>query len=574
MLQLNANTPTKKVIVIGFDGAEMNLIDAWVSQGKLPNFARLMEMGACGPMKSTPDAMSPSAWTSFATGKNPGKHGIYNFMDFVQGSLKLRYNDSRNRDGETVWTLADKAEKRSVVLNVPMTFPADPINGLMISGWTAPSINNPGFTHPPALINKLIAEHGEFALFPTVKKHISEGHPLLGVQSLKADLKSKKEISLQFLKNETWDLFISFFIHTDQVQHYYWHFMDPTHPDHDPDGPEPLADAVYNIYRECDTLLGDYLEQMDGDTTLLVMSDHGHGPNHGTVEYLPLWLKDMGFSVDLPVQSSSLNSPLNIARSGFVSAMKWAYNQFNKHLDVRMKSRLNKLFPKLRDKVESTWRFGSIDWSKTTVFFHYEPRINLKGREPEGIVEPGKDYEDVRDRLIEKLLNIRDPKTGERIVEKVIKREEVFHGPHIDSAPDIIIRWKENCVVSGLSSIKDDGTLIVSDKTHIRDDRSGHHTPYGILFAAGQAIKPGHRFQKGDISIMDLAPTILYLMGVPVPGDMDGTILLDCIDPDYLDANPIRNADSTTGTVEHRSSLSEEDEQKIKDHLKALGYLE
>ena len=219
-----------KVVVLGFDGADFGLIEAWVKEGKLPNFAKLMKDGVWGRLKSTPDAMSPSAWTSFATGKNPGKHGIYNFMDFVPGSLKLRYYDSTYRDSQTIWTLANSSNKRSIVLNVPMTFPADKINGIMVSGWTAPSIKSEGFTFPPELINSLLKKYGEFVLFPTVKKHIYEGHPGLGINNLHKDLDMKRKISQEFLEKEEWDLFVSFFIHTDQVQHYYWHFMDKRHP--------------------------------------------------------------------------------------------------------------------------------------------------------------------------------------------------------------------------------------------------------------------------------------------------------------------------------------------------------
>ncbi len=573
MKQCEPDPERGKVIVLGFDGVDFELAERWIRQKKLPNFHRLMTEGACGPLTSTPDAMSPSAWTSFATGKNPGKHGIYNFIDLEAGTLNLRHNDARNRDGETVWTLADRAGRRCAVLNVPMTFPVDPINGVMVAGWTAPGIRTPGFTHPPELIRELVLNFGEINLFPTVKKHISEGRPLKGIESLHADFEQKRAMCERFLNMEDWDLFISFFIHTDQVQHYYWHHMDPSHPEHDPDSPKVLKEAVLEVYSRCDSLIGTVLDRMDPDTTLIVMSDHGHGPNHGTVEFLPLWLKDMGFAVDLPVRSTLSHGLANLVKASVANGLRRVYDLLNRHLDVRMKSRLNSLLPGLRDKVETTWRFGTYDWSRTTAFFHYEPRINLKGREPYGCVEPGAEYEAVRDRLINQLTDIRDAKTGERVVERVFRKEEVYHGNHLDAAPDIIIRWKKDCVVSGLTSVRDDGRVVVTDRVHLKDHRTGHHSPYGIFFAKGRSITPGTRLARDEASIMDLAPTVLYLIGLPVPDDMDGSVLRACIDPDFLKAHPVRTREAGQIPTQQRGRLTSEEKSLLSDHLRALGYL-
>ncbi len=564
----------ERVLIIGLDGATFKLIKPWVKEGKLPTFARLMEEGAYGELKSTPDMMSPAAWTSFFTGKNPAKHGIYNFLDLIPGTLKMRYLNSTHRDGETLWSLLNKAGKKAGVLNVPMTYPAEKVNGFMISGWNAPTIRSKRFSYPPYLINELLERFGEYALFPTVKKNIARGRPDLGIEELHHDLNLKDSISRYLMEKEEWDIFISFFVHTDQVQHYYWHYMDPQHPKFNPkNDAEKYGDAIFSIYKRCDQIIHDHISSLDDDVTIIVVSDHGQGPNHGAVQYLPLWLKYMGLAKDREVSSKN---PINMLwlwmSHNFSNLLKWTYNQMNKRLSIKYKSYLNTLFPNLRDKIESAWRFSTYDWSKTKVYFHYEPRINLKGREPYGIILPGKEYEDLRDYLIKKLYECRDLKTGQKVVEKVFKGEEVFHGKYLANAPDIVIWWKEDVVISGLVSTREDGTEIKVMKKHLDDPRTGNHTPYGIFIAKGKHIKKGVEVKGAEI--IDLAPTILYLMGVPIPKDMDGKVLIDIFNDSFLRENLITYTEGQSDKDSVGDGYSDTDEEKVHEHLKALGYIE
>lgn len=559
--------PIKKCYVIGLDGITFNLVRPWAAEGRLPNLARLIEEGASGDLLSTPDMLSPSAWTSFATGDNPGKHGIFNFMDIVPGTFKTKYLTAADRDGVPLWSLLDGLGKRVCVMNVPMSYPADKVNGCMISGWNAPSVKSPGFTHPPELIGEITEKFGDYPLFPTVKKHIMNRRPELAVEDLSENMRRNSDVSRYLMEKEDWDLFVTVFIATDQVQHYFWHYMDPAHPQHDPSAPKRYRDAIYDVYRKCDDFVGEVLGRIDDDTLLVIMSDHGCGMNQGAVQFLPLWLERMGFAAHKKISSG----PAALVKGLVGRALKGGYNLLNTRLSVKSKAFLNSLMPGIRDRVESTWRFSAYDWPRTRVYFHYEPRINLKGREPFGSVERA-DYELLRDTLISKLYECRDLKTGKPIVEKVYKAEDVFHGPRMQSAPDLVILWREDVVISGIKCTREDGTEMTLDEKYVDDLRTGNHTPHGILIMRCSHLKNGETI-KGA-SIMDVAPTILHMMGAEVPSEMDGKVLTEAIDPEFMRANPVMFTSKGQGPHGPAGGAEpEEDDEVIRKRLKDLGYL-
>lgn len=554
----------EKVLVIGLDGATFNLVRPWAREGKLPNFARLMEEGVSGDLLSTPDMLSPAAWTSFSTGKNSGKHGIFNFFDLVPGTLKTCYMNSRHREGETIWSLLTKAGKKVGVMNVPMTYPADAVDGFMISGWNAPTVKSEGFTYPGELIDEIVGKFGDYPLFPTVKKHIVNGDLESAARDLYDNVEINASAARYLMDKNDWDFFIVVFIATDQVQHYFWHLMDPGHPQYDAGLAARYGDTILNVYRKCDRIIGDLTKGLSDDTTVIVMSDHGCGKNQGAVQYLPLLLKEMGFSA-FKESAGVLSGPKVLLGS----ALKKAYQLLNRRLSIKLKGHLNAMLPWLRDRIESTWRFSAYDWDKTSVYFHYEPRVNLSGREPFGIVKKGQEYEDLRDLLIRSLYACRDAKTGQKIVERVFKGEEVYNGKFASNGPDIIIWWKEDVVISGVACDMENGRSIRLTRKYVVDERTGNHTPNGIFLARGRNIRKGSGVSGAGI--MDIAPTILHLMGQPVPSDMDGKVLTDALTDEFLRANPVRRAEAAD--ARSRDGGDAGDDQKIMENLKSLGYM-
>ena len=350
--------------------------------------------------------------------------------------------------------------------------------------------------------------------------------------------------------------------------------MDKKHPGYAGAARE-YEDAILGIYRKCDEVVAEIARDLDEDTSIIIMSDHGNGINQRGVQCLAPWLNRIGLMSDFKSKPPSLvRSPLLWSKSLIKKILKRQYLWLNMHLSAKAKGMLNVFFASLRDRIESSWRLSAVDWQKTMCFFHYMPRVNLKGREPFGTVSAGKEYEEVVNLVIEKLYEARDAATGMAIVDKIFRRDEVFRGKHIDQAPDIIIWWKEDIVISGIVSTDINGKeVVVTEKDYV-DIRTGNHTPYGVFFASGSTFKKG--VEAKGMEIIDLAPTILYLLGEPVPMEMDGKVLRQVFTDEFLKANAIRytTEGSESKPPKAGQSYNDSDDVVVEENLRSLGYIE
>ena len=274
MLPGCGSKPQGKVFVLGMDGLTFDLLWPWVEEGHLPNFARLLEEGSSTQLVSAIPPSSPPAWTSAITGVNPGKHGIFGFVQRIDqsaGEPRLVFYTAADRKADPVWTILTERGRRSVVINVPCTSPPDSIAGVMISGF--PHTSPTDFTFPP-----------EYRLrIPDYRLDIfGQLVSVDGEQAFLADMNDimerRTETVSTLLEEEQWDLFFVVFTITDRIQHYFWKFMDPQHPLWDEDEAELYGDAILQTYQSMDRLLGQLRARLDDETTLVVMSDHGFGP--------------------------------------------------------------------------------------------------------------------------------------------------------------------------------------------------------------------------------------------------------------------------------------------------------
>jgi predicted AlkP superfamily phosphohydrolase/phosphomutase len=266
--------PQGKVFVLGMDGLTFELLWPWVEEGHLPNFARLLEQGSSTQLVSAIPPSSPPAWTSAITGVNPGKHGIFGFVqriDHSTGEPRLVFYTAADRKADPVWTILTERGKRSVVVNVPCTSPPDSIAGVMISGF--PHTSPTDFTFPPEyrlkipdyrldIFGQLVSVDGEQAF-------LEDMNEIMG---------RRAEVIAALMEEERWDLFFVVFTITDRIQHYFWKFMDPEHPLWNEADAAEWGDAILRTYQSMDRLLGEVWAGLDDETTLVVMSDHGFGP--------------------------------------------------------------------------------------------------------------------------------------------------------------------------------------------------------------------------------------------------------------------------------------------------------
>lgn len=541
-----------RVLVVGIDGGTLDLIRPWAEQGYLPHLARLMDEGAWGPLESTIPPVTSPAWPTFATGKNPGKHGVFDFIRPSGGDFEMV--NSTYIKARTLWQILSEAGRRVGVVNVPVTYPPQPVNGFVVSGMLSP--HGGRFTYPEDLLDPYREELGPYRIAPSVQYKPGEEEPF--IEDLLDLVERRGRYALRLMEDHPWDFLMVHFQATDVLQHAFWKFVDPTHPRHDPEAARRFVPAMREVFHRMDGFIGRMIDRLDGETTVIVMSDHGFGPLHWVVN-LNLFFLEKGLLHLKRAPFTRLRAGL--FRAGLTPASIW-------HLIERvgLQNYVWLVSKSTRNKVVSKFlSFDDVDWSRTVAYSigHVgQIYINLKGREPHGIVEPGEGYKEARERVIEALRDLHHPETGDPLLDRVILGEEITHGPYADRGPDLHV------VFDGYRAIA--FPLFATDSRivtrQIRGD-SGCHRLHGLLIAWGAAVRRGR--VPEDAHIMDLAPTILHLMGLPVPDDMDGKVLTPMLSLD----RPVEYEHVASEEERAEEGLSAEESAEVEDRLRALGYL-
>lgn len=550
----------RRVFAVGLDGATLDLIQPWAKEGKLPNLARIMNEGASGLLTSTIPPVTGPAWVSFGTGKNPGKHGIGDFMQReARGYQRIPVDSTRVR-GDPFWITAGKYGKRVGVINVPVTFPPYEVNGFLISGLLTPR-NSETFTYPEHLAQELRDAVGGYRV--NLDHFYVKGMADRFLEDLRMLVDARTRAAQYLMGKYEWDFFMVHYIATDWVQHFLWHCMDSSHPRFDEAEAEDYGDSILEIYQRVDGALGRLIEGLDEDVVLLVMSDHGFGPFHKYV-YLNNWL---------------LRQELMQLKKGLLTRIKYfafragltpsaVYRALAKARLANLAFRASK---KQRYDLLSAFFLSSqdIDWRRTKAYSFGnvgQVFINLKGREPQGIVEPGQEYEELKERIIAMLAEIKDPETGQQVMERIYRREEIYDGDQVTWLADILILPRNlEYMATGLSEFVSNRIIATSFAY------SGIHRMDGILMLRGDGVKPRHQVQ--DAKIIDMAPTILHLLGVPVSPDMDGRVLVEVFDEQFLASRPVEYANENGSMRPSRPGLSEDEAEEVKERLRGLGYV-
>ncbi len=551
----------RRVLVIGLDGVPFSLIKAWTAEGIMPNLAALMKRGTAGGLMSTMPPTSAPSWSTFMTGMEPGKTGIFDFLYRKPGTYHFPPVNSRLRHGRPIWSIISAAGGTVGVVNVPIAYPVDKVNGFMISGWMTPHGAN-DYTYPREMADELNKVVGNYRIYPT--ETFSERGREAFFQASYDLLKMRTEANL-YLMGKRPDFFMAVYFDTDRILHQLWHYLEPGHPWRRKGDVRDLSGEVKDYFRALDGCLGRLLERTDDETTVIIMSDHGMGAAHRFV-VLNNWLLRAGFMAlkRRPVtwfKKVLFRSGFNLRnihiladRLGLAKVAEYRANYFVDHL-------LKRVF----------LSFNDVDWSRTTAYSFGRLLgsiyLNVRGRESLGVVEPGKDYERVRGDIVRALENFRDPATGDKIVGAVKFREEIYRGAQVEHAPDIIV-WpaKPTDVFFGLA---DFGAANLVDTVY---RYSGMHRDEGLLIAAGPRLRRGGSIEGSRIA--DMAPTILHIMGLPVPSGMDGRVLGGLFEPGFLEGRPVVMAGETPeDEVSGTPGYTDSEEREIMSRLGDLGYL-
>jgi predicted AlkP superfamily phosphohydrolase/phosphomutase len=554
----------KRVLVVGLDGATFDLIKPWAREGHLPTLARLLQQGAHGTLASTIPPMTAPAWTSFATGTNPGQHRLYDWIAREPDSYHFTPVTALDAQVPTIYTLLSEAGRRVCVLNVPMTYPAVPVNGVMISGMPAPSTKH-AISYPPSAFQEVLNAVGDYILYPDPGQAYSDS----GINAFLERLHRAAELRMAafqyLLRRERWDFAMMVFNGTDTVSHALWKYMDPSHPLHDPQRAATYGSSIREYYQAVDAHLGALLASLEEDTTLVIMSDHGFGPFHKFI-HVNNWLIREGF---MRIQGGP--------RAGLKHGLfRLGFTPMNVY-DRLMRLGLGALKREVvRGQGQGLLKalflsFEDVDWSRTVAYSLGnvgQIRLNVVGREPQGCLLPGEPYYRVREEIIQRLDQLRDPATGETVVEKVYRREEIYSGDHLDQAPDIVF-LPRRLEYFGFGEYEFGSHQVIES---MRRGISGTHRLNGIFLAYGADI------QRGAVAdgahLVDLAPTILHIMGLPVPHHVDGRVLNEVLRDGSRPVQWAEAGQSLSGSSGGNGiGFSPEDRQALAERLRALGYV-
>lgn len=502
-----------KTIILGVDGAYLKLIENWVEEGKLLNFKKIMDGGIYGKLRSTIPPLTPCAWSSFMTGKNPGKHGIYDFFH-LGADYTVKLNSSKNRKSPDIWDYLSENGSKCLIMNVPFTYPPKKINGIMVTDFTTPS-TKVDFTHPRDLKDKILDKYPNFKFSEESKysgrredqkKYVDDMMDLADVQF---------ELFSDLMKKDEFDFSMIVFMLTDHVQHWYWKYMEKDHPEYIKD--DEFKDVIMKAYEKIDYFLGEFMEMCPG-YNIIIMSDHGAGPYYKDVS-INKWLIDEGYLFLKTGQSPLKNIMRKIGIDKIITL----------GLNIGIWSVVKK-FPGIKNFAlnRMVLTYKDIDWSRTIAYsYGYYAPIYFNTSK----IKNQKDKNDLEEEIVKKLMELKEPFSDKPLIEKVWKKSDLYSGSENKKMPDIILNMGNFTYGSSSTFLFSSNTIFSDPKTF----KSGDHAIDGIFMAYGPDFKEGEIIENAEI--YDIAPTVLHMFDIPVPVDMDGRVLKDIFkhDSGYVD---------------------------------------
>ena len=497
----------KKVLLIGIDGATPDLLEKWINEGHLPTFKKLKENGVYGRLNSTIPPFSAPSWTSIVTGCNLGKHGIYGFESI--DTLDTNLINSKDRKVPAFWNYLSDIGLSSIVINVPVSYPPEKINGVMITGLLTPS-KDTQYTYPKNLKYRLNKNDlGNYELesiwledYP--RSHLSKNAPDKLLEIINNQMETRAYVTIKLMKEQSWNITMVVLRGTDTAQHFLF----------------DKSDLLLKCYKKVDELVERLLKAAP-EAVVYIVSDHGF-----------MEIKKI-FHPDNLLYNSGFLKPTIELYKGLNSIIYTIINEiFIRVLRIIPADKIKNSSVLKNILFSSTSKKKIINFSKTKAFCIAEGRgiqINLKRKYDEGIVLP-EEYEKTREEIIKILINSKDPENEQLFIETVFKGNELY-GKDAQNPLDLVIVPKKGYVTSEglrrLESFNDklfkniDKLPIIFSSDH--SNRTGDHAQYGIFFAYGDNIKQGTTIKK--ITVMDILPQLFSSLNIPIPNVIDGKVI-------------------------------------------------
>ena len=551
-----------RALIVGLDGATFDVIDPLLGRGRMPTLAGLIARGSRARLATTVPPVSAPAWVTFLTGKHPGKHGVFNFQNLdarrYSGFSETLVNSSFFRGATLLDHLSRVRETRTLAYRIPMTFPPWEIrNGVVVSGPPVPD-RRKAYATPASFA----AELGTVSPFGHDELNAAQkGRDVAAIDACnRFELDLLEKTTARSLAAGT-ELVITFTGILDGLHHNFWYTHDPGSPLHEPDAAPALRTIVERWYERVDEMLGRLLAPLDASFPVMVISDHGGGP--------------------APTRHVNLNAVLRAhgylaaaggGRAQVASGVRRLVDRARQQVPGRMWLKRNlpaRVQRRLRGLRNAT---AAVAWDRTRAYaipiFYPITGIwlNVAGRQARGTVAAGAEYERLRDELVQVLRAVTHPETGVPLVVGVWRREELYHGPHAEDAPDLVVR-----TAPGYHGGFDVEQVVTDVPLATLRAVNGSHTEEGIFVAAGGPFR--HEVELDAPNLVDVLPTALHLVGAPLPDDLDGRVLVEALDPAFVAANPVQLVAAGDGG-DGRVTLSQDDEQEMRKFLQGLGYVE
>jgi predicted AlkP superfamily phosphohydrolase/phosphomutase len=492
--QAAATEPLGRVMVIGFDGLDPARVRSLAAENRLPNFSRVLESGVFSDLTTVLPPSSAPAWTTAVTGVNPGKHGIYGFLKepTSDDTAPIVFNTSRQRGFEAVWEVLSRYGRTCCIINIPLTSPADSLNGFMVAGFPYTS-DDPRERFYPADLAQRLAGYS----LDDIEAPESLGREDKFVMRMDTMSSRLRAMGFDLLDERPWDLFWIVFTFTDRYQHFFWKYMDPGHPLYDPTQAAAYGGKIEEAYERADAYLGEFMDRLGPNDLIIIMSDHGFGRLYYTI-----------------------------------NARNFAYRTT-----------------------------GSADEVLCADFFGGIFKIDVTGRNAD------EKYASIRKRLVESLSQLKDPDRDIAMIDSVYVKDDIYRGPYLGKAPDVICLEKSGYLFSRLPRTAD--LRLLDRGPNPLWAHTGYHRRKGSIGLYGPAVRPG---ASVEARITDVTPTILAYLGVPIPAEVDGKVPEAAFKPDVLGRMHLARSDESG--YRKPAGLSPQDTKKIEKQLRSVGYIQ
>lgn len=505
---------TSKVLVLGFDACEITLVERWIGDGLLPQFEKLVARSRSFRLDNPMETLPGAIWPEINTGVSSGQMGDFYIPSQLRtGEARLRATRPEDIDPDYYyWTQASRAGCRVAVIDPVQAVHVPGLNGIQLHEWGLHDRTFRVSSDPPGLVAAIRERFGDHPVTSCdLHGETTQGYRQLR-DGLLCGIEAKSAFVPDLLDRESWDLFVCTFSESHCAGHQFWHFLDPRHPWHDLRAPADLRDAMLAVYQGIDAAVGKVLRAAGEDATVLAVFSHGIDLYYDGPQLLPEVLVRLGLaSGDLGPAGSwlrKLKTRVTHLPRPVKKVIKRLVRADSVHRMVAAAGCLVDPFesPRTRAAFVNNNRCGGI-------------RLNLRGREPHGSVEPGNEAASLIAMLKRELTALRDPVSNETIVARVVTADEQFGPGHHSDLPDLICVFRtdlgmlERCVSPAIGEVH-------APVYHPHAPRTGDHTVNSRLWASGAAVQSSAAVV--DANVLDIAPTVLDLLGVPLPEWLSG----------------------------------------------------